>query len=139
MQSAGLRLFSELLALGEDVGVGDDSFNTHLLHLGRRDNLQMRVDNREKSRSFHHLVACFEFSNASGDVFVDYFKCYCHISLLGEYLSFEGFDDTVVIFPCSMIHACFDAGLGEELFRVPMVFLCNLGKKESGTASKLCD
>ena len=137
METACFRLLSKLLALREDVGIGDDSFNTHLFHFRRRDNLKVRVYDREKSRSSHHLVSGFEFSNSSCNVFVDYFKCYCHLYRLGKYLPFESFDDAVIIFhPGFVVETGFYAGLTKELFSVPVVFLCNLRKKKSGAASK---
>ena len=81
VQTAFQCLLPELLAFGEDVGVGDNSLNTHLLHLRGRDDLQVRVDDRQQCRSSDCFVADLQFADASCDVFVDYFKIYAHARL----------------------------------------------------------
>ncbi|OQA55014.1 MAG: hypothetical protein BWY45_02388 [Euryarchaeota archaeon ADurb.Bin294] len=54
---------------GEDICIGDDRFNAHLLHLFWGYQVQVRVDNRKQGRGFDGLALSGEFSDSSGYVF----------------------------------------------------------------------
>ncbi len=69
---------AELLALGEDVGVGDQRLDTHLLHLFRGDELEVGIDDREERGGLYRLFPDRQFPAASRAVAVQAFKCYRH-------------------------------------------------------------
>jgi len=70
METAGKRLVPVLPAPREDVGVGDDPLGTHRLHLGRRDRLQVRVDDREEERCPHGPLPCLQPADPSRNIFL---------------------------------------------------------------------
>jgi hypothetical protein len=78
MQALLFSPLAELAAAVEDVGIGDDPLRTDVLHLGRCNQQEMRIDHREERRRPYRLIAGFQASGTAGDVLIKEFEMESH-------------------------------------------------------------
>jgi hypothetical protein len=72
------RPVAVLRAPPEDVGVRDQGFDTHFLHLAGGDEGEVRVDDGEECGRPDRLPVHPEFPDSSRDILVYDFKRNCH-------------------------------------------------------------